>query len=161
MFDLFGKSKTKPRQFKWRETQTGIRFTAPLDSLSVTEYAENLTANAYHAQAQWVLLKEMLDNGQAEFSDSEIFMPCEEVCRLDFVEQSLLGLPEPYPFDVEIRSDRTLKETEVSLQLSVSTTGSKTLASTTDRLRVAFDSRVGISPDSRTILTIRGIRCLQ
>ena len=112
MFDLFGKSKTKPRQFKWRETQTGIRFTAPLDSLSVTEYAENLTANAYHAQAQWVLLKEMLDNGQAEFSDSEIFMPCEEVCRLDFVEQSLLGLPEPYPFDVEIRSDRTLKETE-------------------------------------------------
>ena len=104
MLNLFGKSKAEPRQFNWQETQIGIRFTAPLDSLSVTEYAENLTANAYHAQAQWVLLKELLDNGQAESSDSEIFMPCEEVCRLDFVEQSLLGLPDPYPFDLEIGS---------------------------------------------------------
>ena len=112
MFDLFGKSKSEPLQFNWQETQTGMRFTAPLDSLSVTEYAENLTANAYHAQAQWVLLKELLDNGQAEFSDSEIFMPCEEVCRLDFVEQSLLGLPEPYPFDLEIGSRGTLNEPE-------------------------------------------------
>ena len=112
MLNLFGKSKTEPLQFNWQETPTGIRFTAPLDSLSVTEYAENLTANAYHAQAQWVLLKELLDNGQAESSDTEIFIPCEEVCRLDFVEQSLLGLPEPYPFDLEIRSYGTFNQTE-------------------------------------------------
>ena len=112
MFDLFGKSKSEPLQFNWQETPTGIRFTAPLDSLSVTKHAQNLPANAYHAQAQWVLLKELLDNGQAESSDTEILISCEEVCRLDFVEQSLLGLPDPYPFDVEIRSDRTLKETE-------------------------------------------------
>ena len=78
----------------------------------MTEYAENLSTDAYHAQAQWVLLKELLDNGQAELSDTAVFIPCEEVCRLDFVEQSLLGLPEPYPFDLEIRSDKTLKETE-------------------------------------------------
>ena len=112
MLNLFGKSKTEPLQFNWQETPTGIRFTAPLDSLSVTEYAENLPADAYHAQAQWVLLKELLDNGQAESSDTEIFIPCEEVCRLDFVEQSLLGLPEPYPFDLEIGSRGTLNEPE-------------------------------------------------
>ena len=112
MFDLFGKSKSEPLQFNWQETPTGIRFTAPLDCLSVTEYAENLPSDAYHAQAQWVLLKELLDNGQAESSDSEILMPCEEVCRLDFVEQSLLGLPEPYPFDLEIGSRGTLNEPE-------------------------------------------------
>ena len=58
MLDLFGKRKSEPLQFHWQETQTGIRFTAPSDTLSVTEYAENLTVNAYHAQAQWVLLKE-------------------------------------------------------------------------------------------------------
>ena len=112
MLDLFGKSKSEPLQFNWQETPTGIRFTAPLDSPSVTEYAENLPADAYHAQAQWVLLKELLDNGQAEPSDTEIFIPCEEVCRLDFVEQSLLGLPEPYPFDLEIRSSGTLNQPE-------------------------------------------------
>ena len=112
MLNLFGESKTEPRQLNWRETQTGIRFTAPLDSLSVTEYAENLKVNAYHAQAQWVLLKELLDNGQAESLDLDIHIPCEEVCRLDFVEQSLLGLPEPYPFDLEIGSRGTLNEPE-------------------------------------------------
>ena len=78
----------------------------------MTEYAENLSADAYHAQAQYVLLKELLDNGQAELTNADMHIPSEEVCRLDFVEQSLLGLPEPYPFDVEIRSDRTLKEPE-------------------------------------------------
>ena len=112
MLNLFGRSKAEPLKFNWRETPTGIRFSAPLDSLSMTEYAENLSADAHHAQAQWVLLKELLDNGQAEASDTDIFIPCEEVCRLDFVEQSLLGLPEPYPFDLEICSDRTLRETE-------------------------------------------------
>ena len=112
MFNLFGNSQSESLQFNWRETMTGIWFSAPLDSLSMTEYAENLSADAHHSQAQWVLLKELLDNGQAELSDTEILIPCEEVCRLDFVEQSLLGLPEPYPFDLEIRSDRTLKEPE-------------------------------------------------
>ena len=112
MLNLFGKSKAEPRQFNWQETPTGIRFTAPLGNLSVTEYAENLSADAYHAQAQWVLLKELLDNGQAELSDVDIHISSEEVCCLDFVAQSLLGLPEPYPFDLEIRSDGTLKEPE-------------------------------------------------
>lgn len=110
--NLMRRKQAKPLQFNWQETPRGIRFTAPMGSLSVTEYAENLSTDAYHAQAQWVLLKELLDNGQAELSDTEIFIPCEEVCRLDFVEQSLLGLPEPYPFDLEIRSDGTFNQTD-------------------------------------------------
>ena len=109
--NLMRRKQPELLQFNWQETPTGIQFTAPTDSLSVSEYAENLPVDAYQAQAQWVLLKELLDNGQAELSDTEILIPCEEVCRLDFVEQSLLGLPEPYPFDLEIRSDRTLRET--------------------------------------------------
>ena len=102
----------QPRQFNWQETPTGIRFTAPMGILSVTKYAENLSTDDYHAQAQWVLLKELFDNGQAELSDTEVFIPCEEVCRLDFVEQSLLGLPEPYPFDLVIQSDGTFNQSE-------------------------------------------------
>ena len=112
MLSLFGKSKPEPPKFNWHASPTGIEFTSPSSHLSLSEYAGNLPTDAYHAQAQWVLLKELLDNGQAESSDTGIFIPCEEVCRLDFVEQSLLGLPDPYPFDLEIRSDGTLNQPE-------------------------------------------------
>ena len=99
-------------QFNWRETPSGVDFSAPLSHTSLSEYAANLPSDAHHAQAQWLLLKELLDNGQAESSDTRIFIPCEEVCRLDFVEQSLLGLPEPYPFDLKICSDGRLNQPE-------------------------------------------------
>ena len=107
---LFQKSQSEPSQFKWQEISTGIRFIAPSDHLSLSEYAANLPTEAYQAQAQWLLLKELLDNGQAESSSLGIHLPSDEVCRLDSVEQELLGLPELYPFDLEIRSFGTLNE---------------------------------------------------
>ena len=109
---LFQKSQSEPSQFKWQEISTGIQFIAPSDHLSLSEYAANLPIEAYQAQAQWLLLKELLDNGQAESSSLGIHLPSDEVCRLDSVEQELLGLPEPYPFDLEIRSSGTLNEPE-------------------------------------------------
>ena len=112
MLNIFRGSQSEPSQFNWQETPTGIRFTAPSDHLSPSEYAANLSTDNYQAQAQWLLLKELLDNGQAESSDMEIRLPFDEVCRLDSVEQELLGLPEPYPFDLEIRSLGTLNEPE-------------------------------------------------
>ena len=110
MLNLFRKSQSEQSQFKWQEISTGIQFTAPSDHLSLSEYAANLSADDYQAQAQWLLLKELLDNGQAEPLDIGIHLPSDEVCRLDFVEQELLALPEPYPFDLEIRSFGTLNE---------------------------------------------------
>ena len=112
MLNLFRKSQSKSPQFKWQERPTGIQFTAPSDHLSLSEYAANLPTEAYQAQAQWLLLKELLDNGQAESSGMGIHLPSDEVCRLDSVEQELLGLPELYPFDLEIRSSSTLNEPE-------------------------------------------------
>lgn len=110
MLNLFRNSQPKPSQFNWQEILTGIQFTAPSDHLSLSEYAANLPTEAYQAQARWLLLKELLDNGQAELSGKGIHLPSDEVCRLSFVEQELLGLPEPYPFDLEIRSFGTLNE---------------------------------------------------
>ena len=110
MFNLFPKNKSEPPQFNWQETSTGIQFTSPADNLSLIEYVNDLPSEAYQTQAQWLLLKELLDNGQAESSDMEVYIPCEEVCRLDSVEQELLGLPEPYPFEIEIRSDGTFNQ---------------------------------------------------
>ena len=112
MLNLFRKSQSKSPQFNWQEKPTGIQFTAPSDHLSLSEYAANLPTEAYQAQAQWLLLKELLDNGQAESSGMGIHLPSDEVCRLDSVEQELLGLPELYPFDLEIRSSGTLNEPE-------------------------------------------------
>ena len=110
MLNLFRKSETKTSQFNWNETSTGIQFTIPSDNVTLTEYTANSPPDAYQAQAQWLLLKELLDNGQAESSDTSIHIPFEEVCRLESVEQELLGLPEPYPFEMEIRSDGTFNQ---------------------------------------------------
>ena len=112
MLNPFRKSRSKSPQFNWQETPTGIQFTAPSDHLSPSEYAANLSIDDYQGQAQWLLLKELLDNGQAELSDVGIHLSSDEVCRLDSVEQELLGLPELYLFDLEIRSFGTLNESE-------------------------------------------------
>ena len=112
MLNLFRKSETKTFQFNWNETSTGIRFTIPSDNVTLTEYTANLPPDAYQAQVQWLLLKELLDNGQAESSDTCIHISFEEVCRLESLEQELLGLPEPYPFELEIRSYGTFNQPE-------------------------------------------------
>ena len=112
MLNLFRKNSSEPQQFSWQEKPDGILFTSPSENLSLTEYASNLPAEAYQAQAQWVLLKELLDNGQAEYVDTGVQIPYAEMCQLESVEQNLLGLPEPYPFDIEIRSHGTLNQPE-------------------------------------------------
>ncbi len=110
MLNLFRKNKPKPSQFNWQETPTGIQFSVPTDGLPLIEYANNLSPDAQQAQAQWLLLKELLDNGQAEALEKDVHIPFEEICRLESVEQEILGLPEPYPFEIEIRSDGTFNQ---------------------------------------------------
>ena len=112
MLNLFQKNKLVSPTFDWQETPTGIQFTAPSDDLSPLQYVNTLSQAAYHTHAQWLLLKELLDNGQAELSDTAVHILFEEVCRLEAVERELLGLPEPYPFDLEIRSYGTLNQSE-------------------------------------------------
>ena len=112
MLNLFRKNKPEPTKFNWQETLTGIQFTAPSDDLPLIKYANNLPPDAHQAQAQWLLMKELLDNGQAELSNTEVHIPFEEVCRLVPAEQELLGLPERYPFDIEIHSFGTLNQPE-------------------------------------------------
>ena len=112
MLNLLRKSQSEPPHLNWQAISIGIQFTSPLDNLSVIEYVADLPSDAHHAQAQWLLLKELLDNGQAESSDMAIHIPFEEVCRLDSIGQELLGLPEPYPFEIEIRSDGTFNQPE-------------------------------------------------
>ncbi len=112
MLNLFRKNSSESEQFHWQEKPDGILFTFPSENLTLTEYAAKLPVKAFQVHAQWALLKELLDNGQAESSNSGIHIPNEGVCQLDSVEQGLLGLPEPYPFDIRIRSNGTLNDAE-------------------------------------------------
>lgn len=112
MFNPFRKRKPEPPKFNWQETPTGIRFTVPSPDLPFAEYVANLPVDATQARAQWLLLKELLDNGQAEALETGILILCKEVCCLEFTEQQLLGLPEPYPFDISLRSDGTFNQSE-------------------------------------------------
>ena len=64
MLNLFGKNSSESKQLNWQATSDGILFTSPSDNLRLTEYVSNLPAEAYRVQAQWVLLKELVDNGQ-------------------------------------------------------------------------------------------------
>ena len=139
MLNLFRKSETKTFQFNWDEISTGIWFTILSDNVTLTEYTANLPPDAYQAQAQWLLFKELLDNGQAESSDMGVYIPYEEVCRLDSVEQELLGLPEPYPFEIEIRSDGTFNQSEFQYNYQFLKSDGKPLHPTRDRLCAAFD----------------------
>ena len=107
MFKLFQK-KQLALQFNWQETPAGVRFTAQPGIPTLTESAPEV----YPARAQWLLLKELVDNGQATLSDTSVHIPCEEIYRLEAIEQKLLGLPEPYPFDIEIGSYGTLNQPE-------------------------------------------------
>ena len=112
MLNLLRKNRSETPQFYWQETPTGVQFTAPSGDLSPLQYANTLSQDAYQANAQWLLLKELLDNGQAELVDTKVHISFEKVCRFDYVEQELLGLPEPYPFEIEIRSDGTFNQPE-------------------------------------------------
>ena len=112
MLNLFQKNKSESLQLNWQEKPDGILFIAPSENLSLMEYVENLPTEAHQTQAQWLLLKEFLDNGQAEYVGMGVQIPYAEVCQLESVEQDLLGLPEPYPFDIEIRSHGTFNQPE-------------------------------------------------
>lgn len=112
MLNIFRKNSSEPQQLNWQEKLDGILFTTLSENLSLTEYTANLPAEAHQAQAQWRLLKELLDNGQAESLNNGILIPNEEVLQLEPADQEKLGLPEPYPFDIEIRSHGMFNQTE-------------------------------------------------
>ena len=161
MLSRFRKSEVEPPQFNWRETPKGIEFTVPSDNLSPAEYAAKLPADAYRAQAQWLLLKEFLDNGQAESSDKGIHLPSEEVINLETIDQELLGLPEPYPFDIEIRSLGTLNLPDFRYVYQYLQPDRKPLHPKRIGCRPASDQGVGVSADKRTVCPFGGIGCIQ
>ncbi|HQH72506.1 MAG TPA: SNF2-related protein, partial [bacterium] len=84
--------------------------------------------------AQWIVLSEWLENGQAQETDNAIEVPCDEVVRLTECDRQVLQLPPLYPFEIVIRSKGAIHEPEFQFhwgffeyeqgrQLSTSRTG--------------------------------------
>lgn len=108
------KNSQEHNLFVWNEITDGILFSIPLSpktNLSIDDYVAYIPEKAFAMQAQWLLLKELLDNGQAQIQPNGIIVPHGEICSIVARnEQHLLGLPELFPFDIEIRSHGTLNE---------------------------------------------------
>ncbi|HWP47709.1 MAG TPA: SNF2-related protein [Candidatus Limnocylindrales bacterium] len=64
-------------------------------------------ANAY---AQVLLFRELLDNGKALADETSILVPHEEICTLSTIDQQLLNLPPPYPFDIRVDASGMLQQ---------------------------------------------------
>ena len=124
-------SVEKELTFQWWSSAQGIMFScfsAQKAGKKITEYISFIADDDYEAQAQWLLLKDLLDNGQAQLSKNDILIPCEEACNIEVVDQQLLGLPERYPFGIEIRSNGTLNQTSFRYNYRFLATDGKSLS---------------------------------
>lgn len=113
---LFSKGKQTYLSFIWCETPEGAEFSLRSNNgeeLPFEKWNTILEQNAYEARAQWLLLKELLDNGQAIQTANAVLVPNEELCNLPLIDRQLLNLPEPYLFDIKIESKgRTFNQQE-------------------------------------------------
>jgi SNF2 family DNA or RNA helicase len=64
-----------------------------------------------------LLLQELLENGLAQKENEKVFIPHEEICRLPSIDQKILELPDPYPFDIRIDASGMLHESDMQLVL--------------------------------------------
>ena len=60
--------------------------------------------------AGMLLLRELLDNGQAVVDEEGVCIPHEEVTALEEIDQRILELPESYPFDIRVDAKGTLDQ---------------------------------------------------
>lgn len=66
--------------------------------------------------AQSLLLLELLENEQAQEWGDGLIVPFIEIAKLDTTEQSLLGLPPRYPFEIQIDSQGIPTDTDFQIK---------------------------------------------
>jgi SNF2 family DNA or RNA helicase len=98
---------------QWVETKDGFLFELPRGQTLET-HQSGLSIEDYQAQSQLFLLQELLDNGQAELTETGVLLRYKQLAnllsgededsQLAIPELDLIGLPEPYPYTIEILS---------------------------------------------------------
>src|SRR3972149_7391087 len=97
----------------------GIRFFLICNSGKIIFNNWNEATASYETKAQWLLLKELLNNGEAESGDDFVFIPNETIFNLSNDDLRLLNLPDFCPYDIKIESrGKTLNQQDFNYSLS-------------------------------------------
>ena len=111
--------KSSDSVFTGQESNNGISFCLLFNSEKIPYSRWNDFINTSEARAQWLLLKELLDNGETEQREDSIFLPNETMFSLPIDDLRLLNFPEYYPYNITIESGgRTLNQDEFSYTIT-------------------------------------------
>ena len=97
-----------------------------------------------------LLIRELLDNGQARPRDGAVLIPHAEATALPAADRHLLGLPPSYPFDLRVSTDGTLGHPAVQFCLDALTfeEGERLVTSRAGCLLTAEGEPYTLSPEA-------------
>jgi SNF2 family DNA or RNA helicase len=99
-------------KLSWKVDPAGLRYVLEdeaHDSRIPPSDWHEVNANPA-VSAGLLLLHELLENGQADADEEGVCIPHEEVTALEEIDQRILELPEPYPFDIRVDAKGTLDQ---------------------------------------------------
>ena len=77
-------------QISWEATDNGLCF-EPSSKDSFEEFIAQLKPSDFLSRSRWMLLSELIENGQAEVDGNSVIVSYDELARLGFSECDLLG----------------------------------------------------------------------
>lgn len=101
-------------RLEWKADEAGLRFRV-VGAEGILPRDEWPVAGELYAQI--LLLQELLDNGQASPEVDAVLLPHAEATRLSVIDQQLLDLPPPYPFDIRIDARGSLEQNSFVYEL--------------------------------------------
>ena len=107
-----------------------------------------LVARPDGATPAGLLVRELLDNGQALPHEGGVLIPHAEAAALPAADRHLLGLPPPYPFDLRVSTDGALGQPTVQFRLDALTfeEGERLVTSRTGCLLTAVGESYTLAP---------------
>ncbi|MEM4657644.1 MAG: DEAD/DEAH box helicase, partial [Candidatus Methanosuratincola sp.] len=87
------------------------------ERLPYEQWLPSIDMNNYEQRAQWLLLKELVDNGEAENRENCVIIWNETIWILSKSDLLLLDIPDSFPFDIKISSDGTLNQEQFSYRV--------------------------------------------
>lgn len=95
---------TEIQRFLWRERPDGIEFFLEINSTRIPHQKWKSFIASYEIRSQWLLLDELITNGQATSEASCVLLSNETLFDLSAADLLMLDLPEVYPYDILIES---------------------------------------------------------
>ena len=97
---------------KWSVTPKGFKFEIYKEGeiIPVKKWETIFQKLSKHELVAIQILNQLVDEDQAEVAESNIILPYITVAHLPDEERDTLGLPEPFPFDIEIRASGNLTD---------------------------------------------------